>query len=154
MTATPLTETEQATLRCIAGHMIPASAEHGVPGADDPAIFADIVRSVERDLPALRDALVAANAAAGGDLASLSRSAQDKALAGFRADRPALAGVIEAAVARCYYRDDRVMAAIGMEPRPPFPAGYAVVRGDWSLLEPVRARGRIYRDADQEGTAT
>ena len=34
---------ESRDLRCIAGMMIPASAEFGVPGADDAIIFADIV---------------------------------------------------------------------------------------------------------------
>jgi hypothetical protein len=34
-----------------------------------------------------------------------------------------------------------------MEARPPYPKGYQVVQGDLSLLEPVRARGKIYRDA-------
>ena len=55
--------------------------------------------------------------------------------------------MFERVVARCYYRDDRVLTAIGVEPRPPFPKGYEVPQGDWSLLDPVRARGPIYRDA-------
>ena len=37
--------------------MVPASAEYGVPGADDEAIFADIVRSLGRDRDAVRNAL-------------------------------------------------------------------------------------------------
>ena len=53
--------------------------------------------------------------------------------------------MIEAVTARCYYRDDRVMASIGIEVRPPFPEGYAVEEGDLSLLDPVRARGPIWR---------
>jgi hypothetical protein len=46
---------------------------------------------------------------------------------------------------QCYYLDDRVMRAIGLEYRPPFPYGYNVEEGDLSLLEPVFLRGRIYR---------
>jgi hypothetical protein len=34
-----------------------------------------------------------------------------------------------------------------MEPRPPFPEGFEVEEGDWSLLDPVRARPKLYRDA-------
>lgn len=135
------------TLRCVAGHMIPPSAEYAVPGADDPAIFADIVRSVGRDRVALRDALQSIDRRAGGRLASLPVEEQRRLLAVFRAAEPDRAGVIEAVTARCYYRDDRVMASIGIEVRPPFPLGYDVEQGDWSLLEPVRARGKIYRDA-------
>ena len=39
-----------------------------------------------------------------------------------------------------------MLEAIGVEPRPPFPKGYQVEQGDFSLLDPVRARGPIWRD--------
>ena len=133
-------------LRCVVGHIIPPSAEYGVPGADDPLIFADILRSVGRDLPDLERALLVIDHMAGARLTSLSDEKQAQVLAAFRASEPALAGVVEAVTARCYYRDDRVMASIGVEARPPFPVGYEVEQGDWSLLDPVRRRGKIYRD--------
>jgi len=47
----------------------------------------------------------------------------------------------------CYYRDDRVMRSLGIEPRPPFPGGFAVEQGDWSLLDPVKARAPFWRQA-------
>ncbi|KJS08572.1 MAG: hypothetical protein VR78_17755 [Hoeflea sp. BRH_c9] len=138
----------QRTLRCVVRHMIPASSVYGVPGADDPVIFADILRSIDRDRAALQEALRIVDAIAGGPLADLPEEMQASRLLEFRAARPELAGVVESAAACCYYRDDRVMASIGMPARPPFPIGYEVTPGDWSLLDPVRARGRIYRDAD------
>ena len=145
--ADDLTRPERETLLCTVGHMIPPSAEFGLPGAADPAIFADIVRSIGRDLPALRQALSLIDERAGGALAALPQPEQAALLTSFRADDPGLTGVLEAVTVRCYYRDDRVMASLGMEVRPPFPLGFAVPHGDWSLLEPVRARGKIYRDA-------
>ena len=45
----------------------------------------------------------------------------------------------------CYYRDDRVMESLGQEPRSPFPKGHVVEQGDYSLLDPVRARPPIWR---------
>jgi hypothetical protein len=51
------------------------------------------------------------------------------------------------ATVQCYYRDDRVMRSLGMEVRPPFPQGFEVERGDWSLLDPVRSRPPLYRRA-------
>lgn len=144
-TEPPPFEDDNKTLLAIVGHMIPASARHGVPGADDPAIYADILRSVGRDRQALAEALAAVEARAGTGFAALSREEQASILRVFRADEPALAGVMEAVTARCYYRDDRVMASIGIEVRPPFPEGYAVEAGDLSLLDPVRARGPIWR---------
>jgi hypothetical protein len=49
-------------------------------------------------------------------------------------------------VLQCYYRDDRVMRSLGMEVRPPFPKGFEVEQGDWSLLDPVRARQPFFRE--------
>jgi hypothetical protein len=34
-----------------------------------------------------------------------------------------------------------------MEARPPFPKGHEVEQGDWSLLDPVRMRPKLYREA-------
>ena len=45
-----LTDDETASLRLIAGMMIPPSAKHGVPGADDDTIFADITRLKSAEL--------------------------------------------------------------------------------------------------------
>ena len=53
-------------------------------------------------------------------------------------------------VVQCYYRDDRVMADLQMDPRPPHPQGYAVPEGDWSLLDPVRAREKMYRPTEDQ----
>ncbi|WP_193176948.1 hypothetical protein [Oricola nitratireducens] len=143
----PLSAPERETLECVVRNMIPASAEYGVPGADDPRILADILQSIDRDREALGKALRAIDGSADRRLANLPEPEQARRLAAFRVASPDLAAVIESVTARCYYRDDRVMASIGMEVRPPFPHGYEVEQGDWSLLEPVRARGRIYRDA-------
>lgn len=146
-TAAPLTASARQTLCCLAGHMIPASRRHGVPGADDPAIFSDIVGSIDRDAPAIEEALALIDDLAGGSLAKTGPVQQAQAIARFRAAHAAMAAIIESLVACCYYRDARVLAALGVEPRPPFPQGYDVEQGDWSLLDPVRARGPIYRDA-------
>ena len=57
MTAETLSPSETDDLRRIAGLMLPASAEYKVPAADDPAIFADIVKSLGRDFAEVRAAL-------------------------------------------------------------------------------------------------
>jgi hypothetical protein len=51
-------------------------------------------------------------------------------------------------ILQCYYRDDRVMRSLRMETRPPFPLGFELEPGDWTLLDPVRQRGKVWRDAD------
>jgi hypothetical protein len=50
-------------------------------------------------------------------------------------------------VLQCYYRDDRVVRSLGLEPRPPYPRGHELEQGDWSLLDPVRARPPFWRRA-------
>ena len=141
-----LAVSEQDCLRCIAGHMIPASAAYGMPGADDPVIFVDMAASVARDAQALSRTLQAVDEAAGGRLSSLPPEERMALLMRLRSDQPGLLGVVEAIVSRAYYRDDRVLKSIGMEARPPYPTGYAVEQGDWSLLDPVRKRAAMYRD--------
>lgn len=146
--AVGLSGAQVASLACIAGHMIPTSAEFGVPAASDPAILADIVSIVDhRDHAAVVAVLAEVDEAARGALCALAATDQAALLARLRTERPGLFAAIESVVARAYYRDPRVLASIGMEDRPPFPKGYQVDQGDWSLLDPVRQRGKIYRDA-------
>ena len=66
-----LTPAESRDLRCVAGMMIPASETFGVPGADDPAIFADITASLGRDFNAVRQALAVLATLSGGAFADL-----------------------------------------------------------------------------------
>jgi len=85
---------------------------------------------------------------AGGVFADLDAERRDAVAARLReAGGEALMGVSRIIV-QCYYRDDRVMQSLGLEARPPFPKGFEVEQGDWSLLDPVRARPRLYREVD------
>lgn len=145
--APPLLADERRSLRCLVALMIPASAEYQVPGADDETIFADIVSSLDRDTTAVRQALQRLHEMSEGMFADAPIDVQRSLAHRFRDEQPLLATVLVAVTTRCYYRDDRVMRSLGMEPRPPFPRGFEVEQGDWSLLDPVRARGKIYRDA-------
>lgn len=151
-TALTFDAAQREVLRLVAGAIIPPAPERNMPGADDPAILDDIVASVGRDADDMHRALGLLGAAGQGD--ALRETAPGSVLAQFREAHPALAGVLSLAIAQCYYRDTRVMVAIGMEPRAPFPKGYPLNQGDWSLLDPVRARGPIYRAAKEEGTPT
>jgi hypothetical protein len=134
--------------RALAGTIIPPSADYGVPGADDERIFADILRSIERDRDDLRRALTDLAALAGGAFADLGAERRQEVAAQFRDCGGAPLAALVRVVLLCYYRDDRVMRSLGFEPRPPFPKGHVVEQGDWSLLEPVRARPKMYRTVD------
>ena len=144
---TELTAAERRELQCIAGMMIPASAEFGVPGADDTAIFTDIIATMGRDTADVHDALSALAKLAGGPLADLDPAKRDAVVLAFRERGAAAAATLSRVILQCYYRDDRVVQSLGLEPRPPFPKGHILEQGDWSLLDPVRKRPKLWRDA-------
>jgi hypothetical protein len=147
-----LTPAELRTLRRLAGLMIPAAADYGVPGADDEAIFADIVRSLGRDQNHVRQALAMLEELAEEDFARLADAEADaKAMALLRREGPQITA-LGRAVLQCYYRDDRVVRSLGLEPRPPYPKGHILESGDWSLLDAVRGRPRMWRDVDGKGS--
>jgi len=141
-----ITETELRDLRDIAGTMIPADAKRRLPGADDPAIQADVARTVGRDLPLVKEAIAAIVVKSGGAFAALGQDRREALINDYYAGRSAPIMILGRVILGAYYRDDRVLSALGVEPRPPFPKGYTVEQGDWSLLDAVRNRPQLWRD--------
>ena len=141
----PLTPRQSDDLRAIAGVIIPASMEFDVPGADDPAIQADIVATLGRDAGLVREALDELARLAGVPLASLDPTRREAVGMELRAKGGAAVATLTRVVLQCYYRDDRVVRSLGLEPRPPFPKGHVLEDGDWSLLDPVRVRPPMWR---------
>ena len=133
--------------RALAGTIIPPSATYGVPGADDEMIFNDILASLERDRDDIGRALAHLATLSKGAFADLGPERRTEVAATFREAGGAPLAALVRVVLLCYYRDDRVMRSLGQEPRPPFPRGHVVEQGDWSLLDPVRARPKMWRDA-------
>jgi hypothetical protein len=141
----PLTPAQRDDLRATAAVIIPASAEFELPGADDPAIQADMLATLGRDTGLVREALNELARLAGQPLASLDPSRREAVAAGLRAKGGAAVATLARVVLQCYYRDDRVVRSLGLEPRPPYPKGHVLEDGDWSLLDPVRARPPMWR---------
>jgi len=144
--ASGLSAAEINELRVLSEAMIPADTELGMPAADDPLIQSDVVRSIGRDLPLVRKALASVVAKAGGSLAALSREGRETLINEWYAGGGAPTATLGRLILSAYYRDDRVLVAIGHEARSPFPKGYEVEQGDWSLLEAVRHRQPLWRD--------
>jgi hypothetical protein len=140
-----LTAAQREDLRVIAAMIIPASTEYNVPGADDAAIQADMLATLGRDGPAVTAALDRLAQIAGQPLAGLGAARRDAVTREFRASGGADAAALVRVVLQCYYRDDRVLRSLGLELRSPFPKGYQLEQGDWSLLDPVKARPSIWR---------
>jgi hypothetical protein len=147
-----LTASELRDFRRLAGIMVPASAEYGVPGADDAAIFADIVRSLGRDRNDVRKALAQLRELAGEDFGTLEASTAEAAATALLEREGAEIMALGRALLQCYYRDDRVVRSLGLEPRAPYPKGHVLEQGDWSLLDAVRGRPRMWRDVEGGGS--
>jgi hypothetical protein len=142
-----LTRSQCDDLRAIAAMIVPASDEYKVPGADDPAIQADMLATLGRDTALVRQALDHLARLAGKPLAELDPAQRDAVAKEFRASGGGAAATLVRVVLQCYYRDDRVLRSLGLELRAPFPQGYTLAQGDWSLLDPVKARSGTLRRA-------
>jgi hypothetical protein len=145
-TATGLSPAEARDLQRIAGIMIPADDTYRLPGADEPAIFADTVRTLGRDTADVRAALVALSDLAGGSFGSLDDARAATVAMRLLAQTDPAVRVLGRVVLAAYYRDDRVVRSLGREARPPFPQGHTLPDGDWSLLDAVKARPQFWRD--------
>jgi hypothetical protein len=143
----PLTPAQRDDLRAISGLIIPASMEFDVPGADDPAIQADMLATLGRDAGPVREALDRLARLAGAPLASLDPARREAAAMALRDQGGAAVATLTRVVLQCYYRDDRVARSLGLEARAPYPLGHVLEDGDWGLLDPVRARPPLWRPA-------
>ena len=150
VTDSPLSEGDTRALAMLAGMMIPASESHNVPAADDDLILSDILGTARQHAELLEAGLAGLEARAqeaGGTFTELDADQRQSLAQQTQASDPSFYRVLVSITVQCYYRDARVMESLGMEARPPFPKGFEVPEGDWSLLDPVRDRGRIWREA-------
>jgi hypothetical protein len=142
-----LTAAQRNDLRTVAAMIVPASEEYKVPGADDPAIQADMLATLGRDTILVGAALDHLARLAGKPLAELDAERREEIAQEFRGTGGAAAATLVRVVLQCYYRDDRVLRSLGIELRAPFPKGHVLPEGDWSLLDPVKARAGQLRRA-------
>jgi hypothetical protein len=142
-----LTSVQRNDLRVIAGMMIPESSEYKVPGADDAAIQGDILATLGRDIKIVAAALDHIARLAGKPLDELDEARREAVVSKFRSSGGVPAATLARVILQCYYRDDRVLRSLGLELRAPFPKGHVLPEGDWSLLDPVKARPAKLRRA-------
>jgi hypothetical protein len=145
-----LTTEQRRTLHRFLDLLIPADAGKGMPSAGQldfmgyvAEFAADRIPSIQREIDGLNEA---ARKRHGTAFVELTESEQQVFCDQLFAANPRLAPNIQSQLLNCYYQDDTVVTALGMEARPPFPKGNTVDRGDLSLLDPVRQRAQIYRD--------
>ena len=147
-----LDSNQQRTFGAILDMIIPASGDGRFPSAAETDVLGYVAKTDPKLLEAVRIELDRLNTMS-EDLHGLvfgdaHETVRQELLDEIRGKEPQFLRGLVLQTVTCYYQDDRVMEAIGMEARPPFPKGYEVVAGDLSLLDPVRARGQVYRDVE------
>ena len=147
-----LNSDQQRTFVAILDMIIPASDDGRFPSAADMDVLGYIAKTDPQLLDTVRTELDRLNAVSEDLYGVVFGDAEETHRQGLldekRGVEPQFLGGLALHTVTLYYQDDRVMEAIGMEARPPFPKGYEVVAGDLSLLDPVRARGQVYRDVE------
>jgi hypothetical protein len=151
----PIFSADQArALTSVLDEIIPPSEDGRLPGAGALGVLSaieDAVRNSPDLKPALAQGLEAlqeiAEAAGVSEFAALDREQRVAALNQIATTQPAfLPGLIFHSYC-AYYQSGEVMEGLGLEPRPPHPLGYSIAPSDPSLLDPVRARPKLYREA-------
>ena len=77
----------------------------------------------------------------------LDAAARDRVLRTVESESPAFFDELVRLTYVGYYSQPRVAAALGLEARPPQPLGFDMRQTDLSLLDNVRKRGPVYREA-------
>jgi len=148
------TPDEARILTSLLDAIIPGTADGRLPGAGALGLVAHIARMVGQT-PMLRPVVdyglssldELARKRAPGGWNALSAEERTAVLRQFTAEDQFFLPAFLFLAYSGYYTDRRVVEALGLEPRPPHPTGYAMELDDLSILDPVRRRGRIYRDA-------
>jgi len=148
-TDSPFSEAEGRIISSIAGMIIPASDQYGIPGADDATISRAILQrgvssrqSLGKGLKAIEEMSQDLHDAPFFDLEKAEQAALIETLRSSQAD---FLRLLTSLTIQAYYQDKRVLASMDIDPRPPFPLGHEVEQGDWQLLDPVREKAPIYR---------
>jgi hypothetical protein len=147
---TGLTSQQNETLSVLLNMILPASTDGRMPGAGGMDALIGQIAKARATLPALVECLDKLDHEAvtqyGAPFAAVDEVKHVSLLDQMRSRDPGALQQLALATVTCYYQQDRVLEGLGMEARPPFPTGYRVEQGDLSLLKPVIARGKIYRD--------
>jgi len=151
-----LSTAQQRTLACVLDGLIPPGNDGRLPGAGQLGLGTHIEEALRAnpDLglvipPGLAAADEMARGHGADGFADLSQNQQLEVLTQIEPAQPAFIPTMMFHLCIAYYQHPAVLEGLGLEPRPPHPDGYEMGPDDLTLLEPVRRRGRIYRDGSE-----
>lgn len=137
-------EHEQKLMRYLAGAAIPADTTRGLPAADDEVIFGRLLSKATSRAAHLSPLMASVDIAPGADDKALQAWSEELVSRWTPQDAGLLTRLLPLLL-QAYYEDSRVQQVYQRRPGPPFPQGYDVIQGDWSLLDGVRDRPTLYR---------
>lgn len=145
----PFNDAQRAALDVLMDLLIPASADGRMPAARTLGLYDNVatMRTADRTLfeQGLADLDASATRLHGTAFARLSLVQAGALVDQLRNDCPAFVQSFMAQTVGRYVSHPVVMPLIGLEPRPMWPKGNVVAEGDWSLLDVVKQRAKIYR---------
>jgi len=131
--------------------IIPPGEGGDLPGAGELGLGETLQRKAPELVPLLVDGLDALQEEMenrqGSDFGGLTVPEKRLLLEHLGSQQPAFLPAVLFQTYTNYYQHPRVLVALGLEARPPYPGGYELESGDLDLLDPVRKRPPIYRRA-------
>jgi len=147
--AAKFSDAQRAVLNRLADLLIPASRDGRMPAASGLDLFTEPGVLSVRDRAVFEHGLAEIEARAQarhGSSATALTDAQAMALVdALRTDSPAFIQAFTVQTTGRYLMHETVMPLIGLPARPHWPQGHVVEEGDWSLIDVVRARPKLYR---------
>ena len=144
-----LSAEQRALLDAVLDRLIPA--EGAMPGAGQigtsdyiDGVAGQSARMARLFGAGLRSIELAASRR-GGSFAELDGETRDEVLRGIESDESDFFETLLGQAYNGYYSNPEVVAALGLEARPPQPQGHEVAFGDFGTLDAVTARGTAYR---------
>ncbi len=149
--ASVLVESQRALLADVLDRLIPSTERLPAAGALGVADYIDRVLAGSTDLRrAILEVLLQIDATAGREhsraFSELEGGCKDAVLRRVETVEPGSFQALLRQAYNGYYSDATVITGLGLEARPPQPAGYELEAGDLSSLERVKRRGRMYRE--------
>lgn len=146
----PFDEMQRATLDRLMDLLIPASPDGRMPAARTLGLYDDVatMRAVDRERfeRGLADLDERSVQAYGVAFVRLGPEPAKALVERLRSERSAFVQSFVTQTVGRYLSHPGVMPLIGLEARPLWPKGHAVAEGDWSLLDAVKRRDKIYRE--------
>ena len=145
-----LSAEQRALLDAVLDRFIPAEGAMPGAGQNGTSDYIDgVVGKSARLARLFGDGLRGVELAAskrGGNFADLDGEVQDEVLRGVEADESAFFEALLGMAYNGYYSNPEVVAALGLDARPPQPLGHEVEFGDFGSLNAVVARGTAFRE--------